>query len=48
MRALERFDVTVTFCFTPGSRGIRDDQTSPPRHIEQFAELCARMVRRYC
>jgi beta-xylosidase len=48
MKALERFEVTVTFCFTPGSRGIRDDHTSPPRHIEEFAEFCTRMVHRYC
>jgi beta-xylosidase len=47
MRALERFDVTVTFCFTPGSCGLRDDHTSPPRRVEEFAEFCAKMVRRY-
>jgi beta-xylosidase len=46
MRALERFDVTATFCFTPGSCGVRDDHTSPPRNVEQFAEFCTRMVRR--
>lgn len=48
MRALERFDVTVTFCFTPGSCGLRDDHTSPPKRVEEFAEFCTRMVRRYC
>lgn len=48
MKALDRFDVTVTFCFTPGSRGIRDDHTSPPRSVDEFAEFCTRMVRRYC
>jgi beta-xylosidase len=47
MRALEGFDVTVTFCFTPGSRGKRDHHTSPPRRPEEFADFCARMVRRY-
>ncbi len=47
MRAIEDFNVTVTFCFTPGSRGLRDDHTSPPRHIEEFAEFCRRMVCRY-
>jgi beta-xylosidase len=47
MRALEEFEVTVTFCFTPGSEGVRPDHTSPPRHPEAFAEFCARMVRRY-
>jgi beta-xylosidase len=47
MRALEPFDVTVTFCFTPGSSGVRDDHTSPPRQVDEFAEFCTRMVRRY-
>ncbi|MDB4934475.1 MAG: beta-xylosidase [Labilithrix sp.] len=47
MRALEHLDVTVTFCFTPGSCGVRDDHTSPPKQIEEFAEFCSRMVRRY-
>ena len=47
MRALEAFDVTVTFCFTPGSCGVRDDHTSPPRQIDEFAEFCTRMVKRY-
>jgi len=47
MRALDPFDVTVTFCFTPESCGIRPDHTSPPQRIEEFADFCARMVRRY-
>jgi beta-xylosidase len=47
MKALEEFNVTVTFCFTPNSRGIRPDHTSPPLVIEEFAEFCAAMVRRY-
>ena len=47
MRALEDFDVTVTFCFTPDHRGLQPHHTSPPRHIEEFAEFCARMTRRY-
>jgi beta-xylosidase len=47
MRALEPFEVTVTFCFTPESRGIRPHHTSPPRHAEEFAEFCASMTRRY-
>ena len=47
MRALEPFDVTVTFCFTPEHRGLRPHHTSPPQHPEEFAEFCARMVRRY-
>lgn len=48
MRALEGFDVTLTFCFTPGALGVRDDHTSPPKDPAAFAEFCARMVRRYC
>jgi beta-xylosidase len=47
MRALERFDVTLTFCFTPESRGVRPHHTSPPRDVEEFAGFCADMVRRY-
>jgi beta-xylosidase len=47
MRALEPFDVTLTFCFTPESAGIRPHYTSPPTRIEEFADFCAQMVRRY-
>jgi beta-xylosidase len=47
MRALDEFDVTVTFCFTPDQRGVRPHHTSPPLHAEEYAEFCARMVRRY-
>jgi beta-xylosidase len=47
MRALDDFDVTLTFCFTPESCGKRPHHTAPPVHPEQFAEFCARMVQRY-
>jgi beta-xylosidase len=47
MKALEEFQVTVTFCFTPESRGVRGHHTSPPVHLEEYAEFCARMVERY-
>ena len=47
MRALEPFDVTVTFCFTPNERGVQPHYTSPPLYAEEFAEFCARMLRRY-
>ncbi|UJR83437.1 beta-xylosidase [Sandaracinus amylolyticus] len=47
MKALEGFETTITFCFTPGSRGQRDDHTSPPKDPAEFADFCARMVRRY-
>jgi beta-xylosidase len=47
MSALESFDVTLTFCFTPEHRGLQPHHTSPPIEIGEFAEFCARMVRRY-
>ena len=47
MRALDDFDVTVTFCFTPEHRGLQPHHTSAPQVPEEFAEFCARMVRRY-
>jgi beta-xylosidase len=47
MRALEGFNTTVTFCFTPEHRGIEPNHTSPPRAIAEFADFCARMTRRY-
>ncbi|MDP9034181.1 MAG: beta-xylosidase [Myxococcota bacterium] len=46
-RALEPFEVTATFCYTPESRGVRAHYTSPPARIEDFADFCARMTRRY-
>jgi beta-xylosidase len=47
MKALEPFEVTVTFCFTPESQGIKPHHTSPPRDESVFAEFCAAQVRRY-
>lgn len=47
MTALEEFDVTVTFCFTPEHRGIAPHHTSPPQDPGEFAEFCAGMIRRY-
>jgi beta-xylosidase len=47
MRALEPFDVTVTYCFTPEHRGVNAHHTSPPQRVEEFADFCARMTRRY-
>ena len=47
MAALEDFNVTVTFCFTPEHRGIHPHHTSPPQQIEEYAEFCVNMVRRY-
>jgi beta-xylosidase len=47
MKALEPFETTVTFCFTPEHCGIAPNHTSPPRDIGEFAEFCARMTRNY-
>jgi len=47
MLALDDFDVTVTFCFTPEHRGLRPHHTSAPQVPQEFAEFCGRMVRRY-
>jgi beta-xylosidase len=47
MRALDEFDTTVTFCFTPEALGIEPHHTSAPREISKFAEFCAEMIRRY-
>jgi beta-xylosidase len=47
MKALADFQVTLTFCFTPEASGVRPHHTSPPRNVEEFAEFCARMTRRY-
>jgi beta-xylosidase len=47
MAALADFEVTVTFCFTPEHRGIEPHHTSPPKVAEEFADFCAKMVRRY-
>ena len=46
MKALEPFDVTVTFCFTPEHCGVLPNHTSPPKDVREFADFCARMTRR--
>jgi beta-xylosidase len=48
MRALDSFEVTLTFCFTPESHGVRPHHTSPPRSPDAFGDFCAAMTRRYC
>jgi beta-xylosidase len=48
MKALEPFDTTVTYCFTPEHAGIEPHHTSPPKDVNEFADFCARMTRRYC
>lgn len=47
MKALDPFQVTVTFCFTPEHLGIAPHHTSAPRDDRQFADFCASMIRRY-
>jgi beta-xylosidase len=47
MSALDEFDLTVTFCFTPESKGIQPHHTSAPRNIEEYADFCVTMLRRY-
>jgi beta-xylosidase len=47
MLALDDFDVTITACFTPEHRGLQPHHTSPPQVAEEYAEFCARLVRRY-
>jgi beta-xylosidase len=47
MAALDDFAVTATFCFTPESCGVRPHHTSLPRRLEEYAEFCAEMTRRY-
>jgi beta-xylosidase len=48
MTALDEFNLTITFCFTPESKGINPHHTSAPREPEGYADFCARMVKRYC
>ena len=47
MKALEPFDVTLTYCFTPEHCGVAPNHTSPPKDVREFADFCARMTRRY-
>jgi beta-xylosidase len=47
MRALESFEVTLTYCYTPEHCGVRPHHTSPPRDPREFADFCARMTRKY-
>ena len=47
MAALEDFETTVTFCFTPEHLGAGRHHTSPPYDPQQFADFCAAMIDRY-
>jgi beta-xylosidase len=47
MDVLRPYDVCLTLCFTPPSRGVRYDHTSPPHDIAEFAHFAAQIVERY-
>ncbi len=47
MDALRDFDVTVTLCFTPPSRGKIEHYTSPPQVLEEFGWFASEIVQRY-
>jgi len=47
MAAVADFDVTITLCFTPPSRGKAPKCTSPPIASGEFADFAAKVVRRY-
>lgn len=47
MSALEPYEVCATLCFTPPSRGIRPDHTSPPVDTGEFAHFAATAAERY-
>lgn len=47
METLHPFELCVTLCFTPPSRGLRADHTSPPRDVGEFAWFAAEVAKRY-
>lgn len=47
MTTLQEFDLTVTLCFTPPSRGRRYCHTSPPVEPGEFAWFASEVVERY-
>jgi beta-xylosidase len=47
MKLLEPFEVTVTYCYTPERCGVKPHHTSPPQCLEEYAEFCASMTKRY-
>jgi len=47
MEALSEFDVTVTLCFTPPSRGQAPNCTSPPLDVGEFSRFAREVVQRY-
>ena len=47
MKALESFETTITYCFTPEHCGVLPNHTSPPKDVREFADFCASMTRKY-
>jgi beta-xylosidase len=47
MQALHAFDLTVTLCFTPPSRGKRPHHTSPPIDLHEFTWFATEVAQRY-
>jgi beta-xylosidase len=47
MNALQEFDLTLTYCFTPEHLGIAPHHTSAPKDPDAFADFCVRMTERY-
>ncbi|MGE0310055.1 MAG: beta-xylosidase [Lautropia sp.] len=47
MDAVWAFDTTLILCFTPPSRGIEPNASSPPRRGEEFAAFAEEIIRRY-
>ena len=47
MAALDDFEVLLTLCFTPPSRGILPHHTSPPRDPGEFAYFAQQVATRY-
>jgi beta-xylosidase len=48
MQALDEFTTTVTLCFTPEHLGQVPHYTSPPKHLQDFADFTSWAVQRYC
>lgn len=47
MDALSDFDITLTLCFTPPSRGVKPFHTSPPQDVEEYTRFALEVVARY-
>src|SRR3569832_2372460 len=47
MKALDENEHTDTNSNTPKHRGKQTHHTSPPQQVEEFAEFCVTMLRRY-